>query len=436
LVRLGVDVDVEEQGPEKMKRVFRRQQMQRVMSALLAILMFGMAWQSPVAAQDDSAVRVLAVDADTGDMTVIDGRDGTVLATFDGPGGGFSAPFVTADGRYFIVNFYEANTTVVIDSGLSAEDHGDHQDLHIENPAVIATFTSNGPGHYWAHGAETLIYSDGDGTVTVLDETSIASGAEPTVFPVEADHATIAAIGTTVIVAYYELGRVDLYDMDGQLIAGNVAPCPAAHGEAAIPDGVALACGDGILLIEGSEGSSASSLTYTRIPYPSSDLATPEATPIATSVDASAQRSNTLASSPRSNILAGDFPGGILLLDPAVGSATIVDVPATPRWLAYKSDGQFVLTIADDGTVYAIDPVSGSVAWNTHVATPHAGTAPEDANALYPFIATAGDLAFVGDPGTGEVVSIDVASGEITQRIDIGGRPARVAATTASGLRH
>jgi zinc transport system substrate-binding protein len=424
---------IEESGITGTMTPFCKHSLQRIVGALLLVVMLATAWQ-PSAVAQGAAVRVLAVDADTGTISVIDGLNGTVLATFDGPGGGFSAPFVTADGRYFITNFFEANATVVIDSGLHAEDHGDHQDLEIVDPALVTTFLSTGPAHYWAHGAETLIYSDGDGTVSVLDETSIAAGAEPTLFQAETDHATVASIGDTVILGYYTLGRVDLYDIGGQLISENVASCPATHGEAAVPTGVVLACADDLLLIEGT--GAPEELIYTRIPYPDRGLDTPESTPVATPADAPSNRSNVLASSPRSDLLAGDFPGGILLVDPTTSATSIVELPATPRWLAYTSDGRFVLTIADNGTVYAINPTSGEIAWETPTTTPHAEAAPEDANALYPFIATAGEFAFVGDPGTGEIVALDVASGEITQRIAVGGRPARVAATIASGIQH
>jgi outer membrane protein assembly factor BamB len=405
----------------------------QIVAILFAMALLATAWSPAAQAQSSTAIRVLAVDADTGTMSVLDGAEGTILATFAGPGGGFSAPFVTEDGRYFVTNFYESNATVIIDSGIYAEDHGDHQDLHVEKPALVAILTSQGPGHYWAHGEHTLIYSDGDGDISVLGGDTFVDGAEPATIEVEADHATIAAIGDTVIVGYSALGRIDLYDIDGTLIEENVASCVGTHGEAPIATGVAFACEDAIVLIEGNEPEE---FTYTRIPYEGDTAATPDASAEATPAEAPAARSNVLASNAASDILTGDFPGGILLIDPVSGSTSMVSLPATPRWITYTSDGSHVLTIADDGTVYAIDPNSGEIVWQAPVAAAHADAAPEDMNALYPFVTSVGDLAFVGDPGTGEVIALDIATGEIVRQIEVGGRPARLVATSASGLQH
>ena len=51
-------------------------------------------------------------------------------------------------------------------------------------------------------------------------------------------------------------------------------------------------------------------------------------------------------------------------------------------------------------------------------------------------IGTSSTAAYVADPGTGEVLELDLASGEITSRFEVGGQPARVTVTEASGIVH
>ena len=45
-------------------------------------------------------------------------------------------------------------------------------------------------------------------------------------------------------------------------------------------------------------------------------------------------------------------------------------------------------------------------------------------------------MTYVADPGTGEIVVLDSASGDVVDRFDVGGRPARVAVVEVSGVSH
>lgn len=383
----------------------------------------------------ETTIRVLSIDGDTGEMHVVDGHTGEIAGSFTAPGGGFSAAYATDDGRYFLVNHSESDATTLIDSGLTVEPHGDHVDLEVHAPFVRSTLTLGGaPAHAWVHDGIMAIAYDTDGTVAIVDQSGLETGAVPTVFPVaQADHASIATIGNTLLVGYYELGRVDAYGLDGSLLQENLIDCPGTHGEARLGDTIAFACEDGIALVSGA----GASLTATKMPYLAGIAATPESPSVATPAEASAPpRSNLLAAHEASPVMVGDLPGGLALIDPLAETLAVMPLPGQPLWMDFATDGQSIAVLTSDGVLRAIDPVTRTELWSTEATTPYTSFSQEEANAFYPFISVAADRVFVPDPGTGDIVVVDMGSGEVLDRHDIGGRPARVVAVAASGIQH
>ncbi|MCA9877394.1 MAG: hypothetical protein KC442_06425 [Thermomicrobiales bacterium] len=398
----------------------------------LSVLLPGAAL--PAAAQDhahNGAIRVMAADAESGELTVLDPGSGEIVGQFSTPVGGYAALYPSSTGRYLLVNHYAGDQVTIVDAGIALVPHGDHADLVTAPPFVRATLlTGPTPAHYWAHDGHIAIANDGDGTITLLDEGDLADELSPRTFAVaQPDHSSIAILDDAVLVGYYDLGRVDAYSLDGSLIAENLGACPGAHGEAAFADSIVFACADGLLRITHTDGE----FQAQPVAYPAPDTA--GATPTA---EAEPTRSGSLAAHHDSDVLVGDFGKGLALIVAGENGLefAVLDLPAAPLAFAYDDAGAQVAVLTDDGMVHGVDPAQREILWSTPAVTPYTAVELGDGFDFYPAIAASETAVFVPDPGTGEVVEIALDNGAVTQRLNIGGKPARVTLTEAHGVTH
>jgi hypothetical protein len=371
-------------------------------------------------AQTETVVRIMAVDGDTGALTVLDGGSGAVVGRFTTPGGGFTPVYASESGRYLVVNHYDHGAITVIDSGLRVEPHGDHVDLEIVAPFVRATVVTGGkPAHYWAHDGIIAVYNDGDGSVTIFDERRLPSSADPRTFSAgPPDHASLATLDGMLLVGFYGSGRVDAYRMDGMLAREGIATCPGAHGEGRSGGVVAFGCADGVLLIAVAGGE----LTARKVPYPAGT--------------GMMDRVNLIAAHPRSAVMVGDLPSGLAFIHRTEGTIEMLPTSSRPLWMSFSGDGTRVVVLTADGVAHVVDPMARRVLTSTPATWPYERATQAEAGAFYPFIATAGTMAYLPDPSSGEVVELAIATGQVTRRMQVGGRPARVAVASASGIVH
>jgi hypothetical protein len=377
----------------------------------------------------ETAVRLLAADGDSGALTVLDPDRGQIVGRFTAPTGGYSIIYPSGSGRYLVANHYAGEHVTIIDARLSLEEHGDHADLVTAPPFVLATVATGAvPAHGWAHDGLIAVHNDGDGTITLFDESEIDKTIVPREFAVaEPDHAAIATLGAAMLVGYYDLGRIDAYALDGRLLQEGITDCHGAHGEARFGDRVAFGCAEGVVTIT-REGNRFISHT---IPYPASGLATPGA-------GEEAPRVGTLAAHHDSDVLVGDFGQGLALLTDVGGELTmeILPLPAEPLAFAFDHEGGRVAVLTDDGQMHGVDPEAARVLWSTPAVTPYTEIELGDGFDFYPSVAASDVAAYVADPATGEVVELRLDGGQITQRLAVGGQPARVALVMASGAGH
>ncbi len=120
----------------------------------------------PDAGKEYRFVRLLVADEQASTLTQ--------LTPFDGSTASFSAKYPlatlypTASGRYAAVLYQSQNLVEMFDTGL--ESHDGHAD--VKGTAKWATISATGPKptHFKSHDEETLIFNDGDGTLSVADE--------------------------------------------------------------------------------------------------------------------------------------------------------------------------------------------------------------------------------------------------------------------------
>jgi len=374
----------------------------------------------PAVHEVETAVRILAVDGDSGTLTVLDGSDGDIVGRFTSPGGAFVGPCTSASGRYFLVNHFGTEYVTVIDAGLRLAEHGGEPTLEIGTPFVRATLTTGGsPAHYWTQDGINAIAVDADGTLLLLDEAHLSEATAVRTFPLAApDHTAIVALDGMVLAGYAALGRVDAYRLDGTLVREHVATCPDIEGEGKA-GGVAVFAGrEGVLFITGGTDG----LTARTVAYP------PRL--------ASEERTYRIAFHPRSATMFGDLPSGLLMIHPATQRLEALALRGGPVALTFNQDGSRLAVLTADGNAHVVEPGSGRVLASVAATTPYASVGLEEAAQLYPFIAAAAATAYLPDFGAGDVVELNLQSGQITRRFPVGGRPARVAVTTARAVAH
>jgi hypothetical protein len=113
--------------------------------------------------QEYKFLRVLVSDEVSNQLSLLDPFAGTITA-FQGKYP-LANLYGTASGRYASVQYQNQNLVEIFDTGLFS--HIDHVD--VDRAAQWTTFTANGikPTHFKSSGTESLIFNDGDGTLSV-----------------------------------------------------------------------------------------------------------------------------------------------------------------------------------------------------------------------------------------------------------------------------
>ncbi|QCR22531.1 hypothetical protein [Pontibacter sp. SGAir0037] len=188
----------------------------------------------PIAAESEKEfnyVRVLVTDEVSTKLTQLNPSD-AAISTFDTqyPMGNL---FATASGRYAAVIYGSNNFVQVFDTGL--EHHVDHVD--VKGSAKWAAITANGltPAHFKSKGTESVIFNDGQGTLSVANEASfntpgatfgvINAGLTP-------HHGAMAQFSNGTYAITESRGRVRIINRSGGLVHASPIEVANIHGNA------------------------------------------------------------------------------------------------------------------------------------------------------------------------------------------------------------
>ncbi len=366
--------------------------------------------------------RILVADAASPSARLVAAHSGEVVASYS-----LSAPaslvYRTHSGRFGVLQQRTADRVQFVDGGVWA--HDDH--AHREDPALLGFQLNDGlPTHENVNGNWISIFFDGSGVARWMNEADKLAGNPRVAFEVDtggphhSGSATIVVNNTPYFV-YAPLNpagglpaAVHVRNAQGDLVA-EVPSCPSMHGNSAVASGVVFGCSDGMVLVRaGSGGVLAEKIT------PGGDMA-------------GLGLRNAYATSGASFIL-GQFsalPGQptqrvLAIIDPASGS--IQRLPALPtgvvdHWRAVEPVKGQVVLLGTDGTLYVYDAASRQLqrtVTGVVPALPASGAQPHQ-------VAVVEDMAAVASPTTGQVVLVNLASGEVIRRIAVGGAPSRVA---------
>ncbi|WP_017586066.1 zinc metallochaperone AztD [Nocardiopsis ganjiahuensis] len=266
-------------------------------------------------------------------------------------------------------------------------------------------FSADAPGHVVRHGGRTVLFADGTGEITAFDTDALGEGMpeETEVHTAEEAHHGVAVElenGELLLTLGDEEERVGalVLDADREEIARS-EDCPGVHGESAAQDeAVAIGCEDGALIYKDGE--------FTKVESPD-DYG----------------RIGNQAGSEQSPIILGDYktdpdaelerPEQIALIDTTDADLQLVDLPSsyTFRSLGRGPDGE-ALVLGTDGALHVIDPEAGEITESIELMDEW--EEPLEWQDPRPALFVRGGTAYVSDPATNQVHSVDLGSGEVT----------------------
>lgn len=388
-----------------------------------AILLAGMSLPGTAACADEISVwRAFVADQAQGTVSVIDLEAGEVADTFalNGP----ASLYVTSSAQRVFAVQGNANIVQAIDTGIAIDDHGDHGDIEITDPALLDTaIEGEYPVHFVDHHGQIALFFDNEGVAKIIDESDFGA-TEPRIVPSGAPHHGVAAAyGDYTLItephpedpSNLPVG-INVLDADDRQV-GDTHACPGLHGEASSGNLLAIACDTGLLLVTDS----ADDPQITHLPY---DEALPEG------------KSSTLLGGVGIQYFLGNYGADrLVLIDPHQESFRLVDLPTRRVHFAVDSvRPQFAYIFTEDGNLHRLNTLSGEISATLELTGPY--SMDGHWSDPRPRIAVAGDEILVTDPNASQIHRIDAVAFEPSGTIAVDGLPMGIVVAGGSGAVH
>jgi hypothetical protein len=364
--------------------------------------------------------RIVVADAEAPTARVVSLQNDQVVQTFN-LAEAATRVYRSHSGRLIGINQRTAGRVNFVDAGVWAHD----ADAHRQNPAVLPFTLNDGvPSYENINGDWMSVFFDGSGIIRWVRESELRSGNGRVVFEANtggAHHGGAFSIEvggqrffahSTPNPAGGSPNGVAVRNAQGQVIS-QLANCPGLHGNGSIASGGVFGCNDGFVLVRGSGNSAVAEKITT-----SGDMA-------------GLALRNAYTTSGASYILVqfAQLPGQpaqrvLATINPATGA--ISRLPALPagvvdHWRVIEPGKERMVILGNNGTVFVYS--AGRQLLHTIPAV-----VPQlpVSLALAHQVSVVEDMAAVASPYTGEVVLIDLNSGAIIRRINVGGKPSRL----------
>ncbi|MBP2387854.1 zinc metallochaperone AztD [Paeniglutamicibacter kerguelensis] len=364
---------------------------------------------SPQTTESRTAQPRLAVTYDGG-VLVLGATDGKVVSDFRIDG--FNRVNPAGDGRHVLVS--TAGGFQVLDTGSWSEVHGDHFHHFVSNPTLKEQkFPAQQPGHAVHHGGQTVLFDDATGNVSIFDPRALSKET----LPKTKDHKTPQAHHGVAV--SLENGRLLVTEGNSESRSGiallgeaktdgsrstiaTSTDCPGVHGEAAARDeAIVVGCEDGLLVVKNGK--------ITKVSSP----------------DAYGRIGNQ-SGNENSSVVLGDYkmdkdaelerPTTFSLTDTATNELRLVDTDFSYSFRSLgrnKSGGALVL--GTDGKLHIYDPSTGKE--KSVIKVVDEWEEPLDWQEPRPTLLVQGETAFVTNPATKELHTVDLKKGKVIQSI-------------------
>ena len=394
------------------------------MRHILTSLLLATALTVPAMADDVTAWRLFVSDHAEGKVTALDAVSGDVLGSF-----ALKSPaslVASESGEAVFAVQGAGNQVSAIRSGIAVDDHGDHGDIEVSEPALVeAVISGEKPAHFVEHDGKVALFFDGSGKVDLFSPHEWADEGKITATQLDSGtphHGLAVPWGdfTLVSTANAEDEKkprigLNVIDAAGNLV-GETHACPDLHGEAASGNLLIVGCGDGVLIVSGSGEPQVTKLDYAGLPE---------------------GKTTTLIGGKGMQYFLGNYGADkVVIIDPAEDAPyRLVDLPT--RRVHFVADSvrpKFAYIFTEDGFLRQLDVVSGELVQSVKVTEPY--SMDGEWSLPRPRIAVAGDKVAVTDPLKGVVHMVDVADFALAGEIAVDGAPYNIVAVGGSGSQH
>jgi hypothetical protein len=320
------------------------------------------------------------------------------------------------DGRFLFAAHDHAVS--VVDGGAWSESHGDHAHHHVMPPVVLGQVDGEHPTHLISHDGMAALWFDGLGQAIVLDQADLEDGRvhEHGRVTTPAPHHGFAIVVDDDVVTTAPTSEpggmpdtVVVTDRDDTVTSAHT--CTQTHGEATWPGGVAVACNDGVVLLEERDDR----WHERHVPYPAVDDTDPYGYGNA--------RAWVLQPSPDGRSLIAPLGARhVLVVEARTGTARAIDmgVGIATFGLVFTSDDRLVV-LGTDGAARVVDLTTGAASDPVSVTTPF----EEGEDRPYRMLVASHDAVFVSDPDSRRVYEIaTTGSLRVERTIELGFAPA------------
>lgn len=286
-------------------------------------------------------------------------------------------------------------------------------------------FPATAAGHVVRHDGATVLFDDGTGLTTIMGSDALltdgATAPETRGYEAAAPHHGVSilladgTLLTTVGTADARTGAAALAPHDDHWHEHAVsAECPGIHGEGTAQAEVAVfGCEDGALLYKDG--------AFTKLASP----------------DAFGRIGNAFATAD-SPIVVGDYRSdpdaegylldAVSLIDTAAETLTVAQLPEHVRYTyrdVVRGPGGNAYILSTDGAIHVLDAQTGTITESFPVVAPWAG--PENWQDAHPTIVADGDSAYVTEPATSSVHTVNLQTGKIVATAKLDAVPNEIA---------
>ena len=360
--------------------------------------------------------RLIFADGDGHRLKVFDPQAGQIIASFDTVGR-MSGLETDPGGRYAYAIHRDDSRITVLDGGLLLVPHGDHNDLQVRRPYIVATLNvGQGPTHFTHTASHVGFFNDADGSVALLPEDLIGISNEMQVVDVaQPEHGAPVVIGDYLLSGGLTTARVDAYRIqDGQKVA-SYGDCPVLHGAARLNETAYFGCADGVLVLDW-HGDHAHA----------HKIANPPRTPEGTRV-------GMIETHPNSSLIYGNFGKGLSYWQPGSQDMRVLSLSGYARSLSYSKDGKELFVLTDDGQLHRVDAARARLQKSVAVIPAFQSS---EKNVARPDFVVSDDSLWVSSPAVGELVEVDANTLRVLRRVKVGGQPSHLAVSEFNGVQH
>ncbi len=387
-------------------------------------LLAATALNAPAFADETSAWRLFIGDHAEAKVSAIDLETGDTIGTF--PLASPATLYTTHSGEAVYAVQGAGNQVSAISSGITIDDHGDHGDIEITDPALIdAVVPGERPVHFVEHDGKIALFFDGTGTTSIVGEHSwlddgnvdpkiIDSGSPHHGVAVPWGDYTIISVPNAEDPTALPIG-VNVINAAGEIV-GETHGCADLHGEASSGNMLAIACAEGLLIVTGSGEPKIEKITYADLPE---------------------GKSTTLIGGQGMQYFLGNYGANkVVIIDPAEANPyRLVELPT--RRVHFVTDPirpRFAYIFTEDGQLRQLDVIKGEIVNSLQVTAPY--SMDGEWSLPRPRLAVAGDTVAVTDPLEGKVHLVDAENLTLSDEITVEGTPFAMVAVGGSGVEH